>query len=89
MPLKAFCRALVSLFAHNRDLLISKGLSESMGVAYHVSAQLRKSCPVFAIALQLATIFGTVRLVPWQGIEVTPCHGSNTHQNIRKEILSG
>jgi hypothetical protein len=60
-----------------------------MKVAYHVSAQMRKSCPVLDVSLQLAAVPGVVGLVPWQGIEVAPCHGSNTHQNIRKEILSG
>jgi hypothetical protein len=89
MPLKAFCRALVSLFACHHDLFIRKGLSESIRVAYHVSAQLRKSCPVLAVSLQPAAVPGVVGLVPWQDIEVTPCHGSNTHQNIQKGIFSG
>jgi hypothetical protein len=94
MPLKAFCLALVSLIAYHRGLLISKGLSEcklvnETRVTYKVGAQLRKSCPVLAVSLQPAAVPGVVGLVPWQGIEVTPCHGSNTHQNIQKGILSG
>jgi hypothetical protein len=90
----AFFRALVSLIAYHRGLLISKGLSEceivnETRVTYKIGAQLRKSCPVLAVPLQLAAVPGVVGLVPWQGIELTPCYGSNMHQNIRKEILSG
>jgi hypothetical protein len=95
MSLNAFSRALVSLISNHRGLLISKGLSkceliDETRVTYKIGAQLGEGCSVLAIALKLTAIFGVMRvLAAMEGADVMPCHGSNTHHNVREGFLSG